>query len=64
MYSTPHGSGLKAELFPKRRMLSAYANLNVQAVLHVIAEAGNIRSSGCHCLRSEGLPPARVADRA
>ena len=48
-------------------MLSADASFNGSAVLHLAADAGNppaADSSGCHCLRFEGLPPARVADRA
>jgi hypothetical protein len=45
-------------------MLSAYASFSSQPVLHLAAEAGNIRSSGCHSLRFEGLPSVRIADRA
>ena len=50
---------LRTGIFPKRRMLSAYANFNRQTDPDGSAKAGNIRSSGCHSFRSEGPAPGK-----
>ena len=56
MHLTPPGWGLRAGIFPKRRILSALASYIGSAYPHDKAEADNIRSLGCHNLRLAGSP--------
>jgi hypothetical protein len=56
MHLTPPGWGLRAGIFPKRRILSAFASHIGSGYLHNKAEADNIRSSGCQNPRLQGSP--------
>jgi hypothetical protein len=56
MHLTPHGWGLRAGIFSKRRILLAFVSHIGSGYLHDKAEADNIRSSGCHNLRLQGSP--------
>jgi hypothetical protein len=56
MYLTLHGWGLRVGIFPKRRILSAFASHIGSGYLHDNAEADNIRSSGCNNLRLQDSP--------